>query len=66
MSRASLCGYSSCRPSYAQMASAAGAVRAGYRTHGAGPFEIGLLVNEGGGKRGWSDTPFGRVAWMTV
>jgi hypothetical protein len=33
-------------------------------THGAGLFEVGVRVDESGGKSGWSDTPFGRVAWI--
>jgi len=33
-------------------------------THGAGLYEVGVRVDESGGKRGWSDTPFGRVAWV--
>jgi len=36
------------------------------QTHGAGLFEIGVHVDESRGKRGWSDTPFGRVAWITA
>ena len=36
------------------------------QTHGAGLFEVGVRVDESGGKRGWSDTPFGRVAWIPV
>lgn len=36
------------------------------QTHGAGLFEVGVRVDESGGKRGWSDTPYGRVAWITV
>jgi hypothetical protein len=36
------------------------------QTHGAGLFEIGVLVDGSRGKRGWSDTPFGRVAWIPV
>jgi hypothetical protein len=35
-------------------------------THGAGLFEVGVRVDESEGKRGWSDTPFGRVAWIPV
>jgi len=35
-------------------------------THGAGLFEVGVRVDGSGGKRGWSDTPFGRVAWIPV
>jgi hypothetical protein len=35
-------------------------------THGAGLFEVGVRVDESGGKRGWSDTPFGRVAWIPI
>jgi hypothetical protein len=31
------------------------------QTHGAGLFEIGVLVDGSRGKRGWSDTPFGRA-----
>lgn len=34
--------------------------------HGAGLFEIGVRVDESRGKRGWSDTPYGRVAWIPV
>ena len=36
------------------------------QTHGAGLFEIGVRVDETRGKRGWSDTPFGRVAWIPM
>jgi hypothetical protein len=36
------------------------------QTHGAGLYEIGVCVNESGGKRGWSYTPYGRVAWISV
>jgi hypothetical protein len=36
------------------------------QTHGAGLFEIGVRVDGTHGKRGWSDTPFGRVAWIPV
>jgi hypothetical protein len=36
------------------------------QTHGAGLFEVGVRVDESAGKRGWSDTPFGRVAWIPV
>jgi hypothetical protein len=36
------------------------------RTHGAGLFELGVHVDEGGKKRGSSETPFGRVAWIPV
>jgi len=36
------------------------------QTHGAGLFEIGVRVDERSGKRRWSDTPFGRVAWIPV
>ena len=36
------------------------------QTHGAGLFEIGVRVYETHGKRGCSDTPFGRVAWIPV
>ena len=32
------------------------------QTHGAGLFEVGVRIYESGGKRSWSDTPFGRVA----
>ncbi|KAI0293343.1 glyoxalase-like domain-containing protein [Multifurca ochricompacta] len=35
-------------------------------THGAGLFEIGVRVDESGGKRGSSETPFGRVVWVPV
>ena len=35
-------------------------------SHGAGLFEVGVRVDEDGGKRGWSETPFGRVAWILV
>jgi hypothetical protein len=31
-------------------------------THGARLFEVGLRVDDSGGKRGWSNAPFGRVA----
>ncbi len=34
------------------------------QTHGAGLFEVGVRVDDSGGKQGWSDTPFGRVAWI--
>ena len=36
------------------------------QTHGAGLFEIGVRVDESRGKRGWSDTPYGRMAWIPV
>ena len=36
------------------------------QTHGAGLFEVGIRIYESGGKRGWSDTPFGRVAWIPI
>jgi hypothetical protein len=36
------------------------------QTHGAGLFEVGVRIYESGGKRGWSDTPFGRVAWIPI
>jgi hypothetical protein len=36
------------------------------QTHGAGLFEVGVRVDESGGKRGWSDTPYGRVTWIPV
>jgi hypothetical protein len=36
------------------------------QSHGAGLFEVGVRIDEIGGKRGWSDTPFGRVAWMSI
>jgi len=36
------------------------------QTHGAGLFEIGVRIDESGGKQGWSDTPFGRVAWIPL
>jgi len=36
------------------------------QTHGAGLFEVGVRVDESGGKQGWSETPFGRVAWIPV
>ena len=35
-------------------------------SHGAGLFEVGVRVDEDGGKRGLSETPFGRVAWIPV
>jgi hypothetical protein len=35
-------------------------------THGAGLFEVGVRVDDSRGKRGWSDTPFGRVAWIPI
>lgn len=35
-------------------------------SHGAGLFEVGVRVDEDGGKQGWSETPFGRVAWIPV
>lgn len=35
-------------------------------SHGAGLFEIGVRVDEDSGKRGSSETPFGRVAWIPV
>ena len=57
------------KPSYAvQVASAAGAARARFqdeaelrfvRTLGAGQFEVGERFDEGEGKRGWLDTPYG-------
>ena len=36
------------------------------QTHGAGLYEVGVRVDESGGKRGWSDTPYGRVAWISI
>jgi hypothetical protein len=36
------------------------------QTHGAGLFEIGVRVDESRGRRGWSDTPFGRLAWIAA
>ncbi|KAI9507130.1 glyoxalase-like domain-containing protein [Russula earlei] len=36
------------------------------QTHGAGLFEVGVRVDESDGKQGWSDTPFGRVAWVPL
>ena len=36
------------------------------QTHGAGLYEVGVCVDESGGKQGWSDTPYGRVAWISV
>jgi len=36
------------------------------QTHGAGLFEIGVRIDESSGKQGWSDTPFGRVAWIPL
>ena len=36
------------------------------QTHGAGLFEIGVRVDKRCGKRRWSDTPFGRVAWIPM
>ncbi len=35
-------------------------------SYGAGLFEVGVRVDEDGGKRGSSETPFGRVAWIPV
>jgi hypothetical protein len=35
-------------------------------SHGAGLFEVGVRVDEDGGKRGLSEMPFGRVAWIPV
>jgi hypothetical protein len=65
MSRASLCA-SGCSSCYVKVGSVAGAVRAGYQNHDAGLYEVGLPLDGGGGKRGWTDTPFGRVAWINV
>ena len=36
------------------------------QTHGTGLFEVGVHVDESRGKRGWSDTPYGRVAWIPI
>ena len=36
------------------------------QTHGAGLYEVGVCVDESGDKRGWSDTPYGRVAWISI
>jgi len=36
------------------------------QTHGAGLFEIGVRIDESNGRQGWSDTPFGRVAWVPL
>ena len=36
------------------------------QTHGAGLYEVGVCVDESGGERDWSDTPYGRVAWISV
>jgi hypothetical protein len=36
------------------------------QTHGAGLFKVGVRIYESGGKRGWSDTPFGRVVWIPI
>ena len=36
------------------------------QSHGAGLFEVGVRIYKSGGKRGWSDTPFGRVAWIPI
>lgn len=33
-------------------------------SHGAGLFEVGVRVDEDGEKRGSSETPFGRIAWV--
>ncbi|KAH8984989.1 glyoxalase-like domain-containing protein [Lactarius hatsudake] len=35
-------------------------------SHGAGLFEVGVRVDEDGEKRGSSETPFGRIAWVPV
>jgi hypothetical protein len=35
-------------------------------SHGAGLFEVGVRVDEDGGKRGFSETPFRRVSWIPV
>ena len=35
-------------------------------SHGAGLFEVGVQINEDGGKRGLSETPFGSVTWIPV
>jgi hypothetical protein len=35
-------------------------------SHGAGLYEVGVQVDEDSGKRGSSETPFGRVAWIPV
>jgi hypothetical protein len=35
-------------------------------SHGAGLYEVGVQVHEDSGKRGSSETPFGRVAWIPV
>jgi hypothetical protein len=36
------------------------------QTHGVGLLEVGVCIDESGGKRGWSDTPFRRVAWIPI
>jgi hypothetical protein len=36
------------------------------QTHGAGLYEVGVRVDGSGGTHGWSDTPHGRVAWISV
>ena len=36
------------------------------QTYSVGLFEIGVCVDERCGKRRWSDTPFGRVAWIPM
>jgi hypothetical protein len=33
---------------------------------GAGLFEVGVRVDDSGGKRGWLDAPFERVAWIPI
>ena len=61
-------------PSNVQVASAASVVRAGYRgrgriavrAHSSELFKVGVRVDESRGKRGGSDTPFGRVTWIPV
>jgi hypothetical protein len=35
-------------------------------SHGAGLLEVDVRVDEDGGRRGLSETPFGRVAWIPV
>ncbi len=36
------------------------------QTYGVGLFKIGVHIDKRCGKRCWSDTPFGRVAWIPM
>jgi hypothetical protein len=36
------------------------------QSHGAGSFDVGVLVHEIEDERCWSDKPFGRAAWISI